>query len=312
VAATGLVGADGRVTGVRLDTGETIDAALVVDCTGRAARSDRWLAELGFAAPETEEVKINIRYSTRYYRRKDDPPAGRAILVLPSAPHGTVAGMAIPAEGDRWQIVVGGWHNDTPGADETAFREYLHRLPEPTIGQLVDECEPLTDIATHHYPASRRRYFEKMTALPVGYLALGDALCSFNPIYGQGMTVAALEAVALRRLLAGGAPVDAKLSRDFFAEASKLIVTPWRFAVGADLAYPQTEGRRPRGVKFINGYTTLLQRAAQSDPAIRRLFNEVQHLLKPPSVLQRPATVWRVLRAARRLNKNSTPRPASQ
>lgn len=302
VAVAGLAGADGVVTGVLLDDGETLPTALVVDCSGRGSRSDRWLAELGFAAPAVTEVKVGVGYTTQLFRRGPaDLPDATAVFVLPAPPHETRVGLALPIEGDRWLISLGGWHGDFPAAgDPDAYGAHARSLPHPGIADLIERCEPVTEAVSFTFPSNRRRHFEDLPAHPAGYLALGDAVCSFNPIYGQGMTCAALESQALgRQLDAHGAP-SAALAADFYQETAHILATPWGFAAGGDFAYPQTQGDRPRGIALRNRYSRRIQLAAQADPEIRRIFTAVQHLLIPPGILREPAMVLRILRLSRR------------
>lgn len=300
VAVAGLTGAGERVTGVRLDDGEVIATELVVDCSGRGNRSDRWLAELGFSAPRVEEVKVGVGYATRLLRRRPDDLDVAAVFVMPSAPREKRAGLILPIEGDRWLVSMGGWHGEFPVGGEQAFHDHARSLPHPAMAALLERCEPVSDILTHRFPSSRRRRFEELDRVPAGYLALGDAICSFNPIYGQGMTCAAMEAEALGGLLDQHPTATAELSRDFYREAGQIITTPWRFAAGGDFAYPETQGARPRGIRLLNSYSRQIQLAAQVDPEVRRTFTAVQHLITPPDVLRRPGMVWKVVRSARR------------
>jgi len=300
VSVAALQGGDGRVTGARLDDGEVIETDLIVDCTGRGARSNHWLSALGFPAPRVSEVKVGVGYATRFYRRSPgDLVEGSAVFSLPSPPGEKRAGLALPVEDDRWLISLGGWHDDFP-RDLAAFEQHARELPHPGIARLLDRCEPLTELSVVQYPASRRRYFEELSQLPGGYLALGDAICSFNPIYGQGMTCAALEAVELGRLLDGAAGLGPELSARYYQQAATIVATPWQFATGGDFSYPQTGGDRPRGVGLKNAYAKRIQLASMIDPQVRRVFTEVQHLIADPAELLKPAMVARVLRSARK------------
>jgi 2-polyprenyl-6-methoxyphenol hydroxylase-like FAD-dependent oxidoreductase len=301
VAVSALSGADRRVTGVVLDGGEVLPADLVVDCSGRGSRSDRWLAALGLPAPEVLEVKVGIGYSTRLYRRKpEDFTDGVGAFVLPTPPHERRVGLLLPIEDDRWLVALGGWHGDHAPADDDGFLDHARRLPLPAIGDVAARAEPLTGIHSHQFPSSRRRLFEGLRELPAGYLAAGDAICSFNPVYGQGMTCAALEALALGRALDRHSGNSPALAREFYRAAAEIISVPWRFAVGADFAYPQTTGPRPAGLRLLNAYSRRLQSVAQVNPAVRRTFTSVQHLVTPPSALFTPAMVVTVLRGPRR------------
>jgi 2-polyprenyl-6-methoxyphenol hydroxylase-like FAD-dependent oxidoreductase len=295
--ATGLTGADGKVTGVVLDGGETLVAELVVDCSGRGSRSDRWLGSLGFPAPAQVEIKVGVAYATQLYRRGPGELEGwRAALVLPEPPHERRSGLVLPIEGDRWLVSVGGWHVDEVPSDVAEFEAYAKSLPDPIVADLMAHAEPLTDPVMFRFPSSRRRLFDQLDRLPAGYVALGDAICSFNPIYGQGMTVAAMEAVALGAALDRHGAATADTARDYYRAAAELIAVPWQFAVGADFAYPETAGPRPRGVRFTNWYAKRLDFAAQARPELNRTFVRVQQLLDPPRELFRPSVVAKVLR----------------
>jgi 2-polyprenyl-6-methoxyphenol hydroxylase-like FAD-dependent oxidoreductase len=301
VAVSGLTGSAAGVSGVVLDTGETLNAALVVDCSGRGARSDRWLAALGLPTPAQLEVKVGVAYSTRLHRRRPgDLPGWQAAFVLPTAPRQRMSGLVLPIEGDRWLIGIGGWHLSDPPADAEALERHARELPDPVVAEVMSRAEPLGDPVVSRFPSSRRRLFERLPAPPGGYVALGDSVCSFNPIYGQGMTCAALSAVAL-----GGAldrhdrRATTAMARDFYARVAGIVQTPWQFAVGGDFVYPQTTGPRPRAIRLRNWYSRRIAYASQVDADINRAFTRVQHLVDPPSVLMRPEFALRVLRKAR-------------
>jgi 2-polyprenyl-6-methoxyphenol hydroxylase-like FAD-dependent oxidoreductase len=305
-AVSALAGADGRVTGVVLDSGETLESDLVVDGTGRGSRSDRWLAALGLPAPEQIEIKVGVSYSTRIYRRQPgDLPGWQAAFTLPTAPHQKATGLAVPIEGDRWLIGMGGWHLADPPTDPAAFEAAAKSLPDPIIAELLIHAEPLSEVVTFRFPSSRRRLFEKLDRLPVGYVALGDAVCSFNPIYGQGMTCAAREATAL------GEALDShdreSFARHYYSAVAALVAIPWSFAVGSDFSYPETMGTRPRGIALRNWFSRRIAYASQVDGEVNRAFVGVQQLLVPPGVLFKPRFVMRVLRQARRRLRTPAP-----
>jgi len=287
-----LAGSGERVTGVVLGTGETVPADLVVDCSGRGGRSDKWMAALDLPVPRQVEIKIGVGYATRFYKRRPGELAGwQGAIVVPEAPHERRIGLVLPVEGDRWLVSVGGWHIDPVPSDVAAVEEYAKSLPDPIVADLMAQAEPLTDPVAHRFASSRRRYFEELDRLPAGYVALGDVMCSFNPIYGQGMTVAVMEAVVLGATLDRHSAATADTARDYYRAAAKLIAVPWQFAVGGDFAYPETEGRRPRASWLTNWYVKRLATAAQTRPQLNRTFYEVQQLLAPPKVLFRPSVV---------------------
>ncbi len=309
IAVSGLAGSAAGITGVVLDTGETIEADLVVDCTGRGARSDRWLASLGLATPEHHEVKVGVAYASRLYRRSPGDLADwQAVFILPTAPAERVDGLAIPIEGDRWLVGIGGWHFPEVPLDTESFERFARELPDPLLAEVMERAEPLGDVVVAKFPSSRRRLFERMEQPTPGYVALGDAICSVNPIYGQGMTCTVLQASAL------GAALDQHERRttsamvsDYYAAAAVVVETPWQFAVGGDFVYPQTTGPRPRGIGLRNWYSRRIAYASQIDSEINRAFVRVQQLIDPPSVLTRPAFVARVLRMARKRLHGSGP-----
>jgi 2-polyprenyl-6-methoxyphenol hydroxylase-like FAD-dependent oxidoreductase len=299
-AVSALDGDATRVSGAVLDDGTRVAADLVVDCSGRGTRSDRWLADLGLPVPRVREVRVGVGYASRLLRREPGDLAGfSAALVLPAPPGQKRLGVAIPIEGDRWLVGLAGWHGAHPGTDDESFRAHARSLPHPAIAQLLDRAQPLTGITTVGFPASRRRMFETLRQVPAGYLAAGDAICSFNPVYGQGMTCAALEALALGAALDRHGAPTAGMVRDFYRAAAAAMATPWSFAVGADFAYPETVGARPLGTTAFNWYSQRIGIAVQHSVDVRRAFSNVQQLVAPPSVFFRPAMVAKVLRASR-------------
>lgn len=166
---------------------------------------------------------------------------------------------------------------------------------EPVVS-LVEGAEKVTGLRTYQYPANLRRRYDRMKRLPDGFLVVGDAVCSFNPVYGQGMTVAGLEALALRRCLAAGSD---GLARRFFKATSKPVGVAWQLAAGADLALPSVPGPRRLTARVLNRYVDLVQAAAERDPAVATTFLRVTSMLAPPSRLFAPATVARVVAAGR-------------
>lgn len=291
-----------RITGVETEQrGETpatvaLHADLVVDCTGRGSRSPQWLVDLGYAAPPTSEVKVDVGYATRLYRRDAADPRGQEwMLSTPDAPRETRFGGLFPIEGDRWICSVGGWHGDHGPLDEAAFLQFARSLPNPEIYDIISRAEPTSDIMLHKFPFSLRRHYEKLRRFPLGYLVLGDAISSFNPTYGQGMTSAALQATELDKLLAQGKAIDA-LAPTFFKAAANVVDIPWQLAVGEDFRYAETRGPKPAGVDLINKYVARVHRATLHDEVVCHAFLKVMNLMAPPSSLFHPAIVWRVLR----------------
>jgi 2-polyprenyl-6-methoxyphenol hydroxylase-like FAD-dependent oxidoreductase len=284
-----------RVTGVRLAGGgeETMTADLVVDAGGRGSRSPAWLEEMGYARPPEEEVHIGLGYTTCYFRRRPEHMPGRdGILILVTPPDKRM-GVMLAQDGDRWVVTLGGYLGHHAPTDYQGFLEFARRLATPDIYSLIKRAEPLGEPVAHKFPANLRRRYDKLARFPEGYLVLGDALCSFNPIYGQGMTVAAMEAVALGECLADGREW---LARRFFAKASQIIDVPWGAAVGNDLGFPEVEGPRTPMVRFLNWYLAKLHMAAHSEAQVSIAFLKVINMVAPPPTILHPRIVWRVMK----------------
>jgi 2-polyprenyl-6-methoxyphenol hydroxylase-like FAD-dependent oxidoreductase len=172
------------------------------------------------------------------------------------------------------------------------FAAYAGSLPTSDIHDIVAQAEPLTGFVSYRYPANLRRRYERLKRFPKNFLVFGDALCSFNPVYGQGMTVAAQEAALLQRCLRGG---DADLARRFFRAAKAAIDVPWDIAVGNDLRHPRVQGPRSPRVRFINWYIGKLHMAARGDAILANAFLKVANLETSPMRLLHPAVVMRVI-----------------
>lgn len=293
-----------RVIGVRLAGGagaapETLHADLVVDASGRGAATPRWLQTLGYEAPEESALRVNVGYTTRIYRRDSNAPgAWDWVFVTPVAPRERRLGGAFPIEGERWIVTMSGWFGDHGPSDEQGFLDYARSLPAPDIYQIVSNNEALSEISTYKFVSNLRRRYERLKRFPEGYLVLGDAICSFNPVYGQGMTSAAMQVAALDALLSerrarGGLHGIATL---FFRRAANVIDIPWQLAVGEDYRFPEAEGKRPAGTDLINGYVSLVHQASHHDPVVCNAFLHVMNLLKPPTSLMAPAIMLRVFK----------------
>jgi 2-polyprenyl-6-methoxyphenol hydroxylase-like FAD-dependent oxidoreductase len=300
--AEGLVEDAGRtgIQGVRVkgpEGEETLQASLVVDASGRGTRAPRWLEELGYGRPEREEVGINLAYTSRFYARptdfKDD---WRYVLLFARPPKAWRSGMLCEVEDGRWQVSLNGYFGDHPPSDDAGFLEYARTLPAPTIYNAIKDARPLTPPIVHKYPASRWTHYERLPRLPEGFVVLGDAACSFNPIYAQGMTVSALGARLLAECLAEqvrSSPGQLRgLSTRFQKRLCKVITVPWRMSTFADLTYPQTEGRRPFGLRLVQwSMITLIDMASRNARLCQQLFRVV-HMQAKGKVLLNPSILF--------------------
>jgi 2-polyprenyl-6-methoxyphenol hydroxylase-like FAD-dependent oxidoreductase len=298
-----------NVTGVRTRRGQTtaaVDgAALVVDASGRSSRGAEWLADLGYEPPQESRVEVDLGYTTRFFRRRPDDLAGdQGAIIAPDPNVGRRVGFMLAQEGDRWIVTLAGWLGDHPPGDASGFAEFARTLPRPDIYDVITRAEPLSDAVNYAFPANLRRHYERLTRLPDGYVAIGDAICSFNPFYGQGMSVAALEGLLLDRCLERD---GAGLPRRFYRDARRIIDTPWMIAAGSDFAFTGVTGPKPSGTDAINWYLRHVHRVASVDRTVCRAFFDVANLLKPATTLFSPRVVSRVVLGSLQWNRNVSP-----
>jgi 2-polyprenyl-6-methoxyphenol hydroxylase-like FAD-dependent oxidoreductase len=295
----GLVAEGGRVAGVRLARGEaggeeTMPAGLVVDASGRGSRSPAWLEDLGYARPAVEQVRVDLGYTTCFFRRRPEQTPGLEGIVLVPRPPDRRMGVMLAQDGDRWVVTLGGYLGEHVPADYQRFLQAAKKLPTPDIYHVIKNAELVREPVAYKFRANMRHRYEKLKRFPEGYLVLGDALCSFNPIYGQGMTVAALEAVVLDECLAAG---RARLAGRFYGRASTIVDDAWDAAVGTDLGFDEVEGPRTPMVRFLNWYIGKVHAAARKDAQVSIAFLRVINMLAPPPSILHPRVVWRVLKA---------------
>jgi 2-polyprenyl-6-methoxyphenol hydroxylase-like FAD-dependent oxidoreductase len=294
-----------RVTGVSAEHSDgrnagTIEADLVLDASGRGSRAPQWLEELGYAKPPETSVGIQIGYASRLFEQpRKARPEWKILGVYTQAPATRKYGVIQSVEGNRWLVTLAGNLRDYPPADEAGFLEFARQLDHSELYKWLCQATPLTPISTHRFPAHLWRRYEQVSRFPEGFLAVGDAICSFNPIYGQGMSVSALEAQALHRCLSKNAPNTSGLWRRFFQATAAIVKNPWMLGTGADFLYPQTEGTRPFGTNFLNWYTARMYRACGSDPLIATLFYQVMHMLKGPAAIFDPRVFLRIIAASK-------------
>jgi 2-polyprenyl-6-methoxyphenol hydroxylase-like FAD-dependent oxidoreductase len=284
--------------GTIVESQETLNADLIVDASSRGSVTLALLESIGRAPPEETTIGVDIGYSSAVFAKPDDAPSDwKGLVTHPSAPSSGRGGFLVPVEGNRWMVALGGRRDDWPPADRDGFLAFARELRTPTLYNAIKHAKPLGEIKRYGFPESVRRHFERLEAFPRGLLPIGDAICRFNPIHGQGMSVGAMEASLLHRVLqtrAAEADPLAGLAETFFAGAQTLIETPWTMAAVPDFIYPETRGQRPADFDQALGFASALGRIAARDPAVHRLMFEVQHLLKPRSVYGDPELMRRV------------------
>jgi hypothetical protein len=282
-------------------------AAGVVDASGRASRLPLWLSAAGVAPVRTSEVDARVGYATREYAVRTDQvnPTG---IVVQQTPQTLAGGIALPVEGGRWLVGAIGSGDRRPPRDAAGFTDFLDGLRDSALSEIMRTAQPLGDVAVHRQTANRRHHYERVRDWPSGLLVMGDALCAFNPIYGQGITVAACEALLLRRALGHGLrPGDERrLLRGF----CKVAALPWAIATGEDLRYPTCTGKGSRGQALLHRWTRELGRlSAHGDVLAQSSVARVYHLMASPWLLVRPGLITAALRARIRGYGAPTPRP---
>lgn len=274
--------------------GDATEADLLIDASGRSSRLPAWLRELGWGAVRVTEVDARVGYATRAYAVPPETvePAGVVVLQTPATLAG---GLALPVEGGRWLVAAVGSGPRRPPRDAEGFDAFLNQLADPAVAEVAAQGSPVGEVRVHRQTANRRHHYERLRPWPTGLLVMGDALCAFNPVYGQGITVAASQALALRDALrADRHPLGRRLQRRF----SGLAAVPWAIATSEDVRLPTSDGRQPVLQRLPGEWAQELGRlAAHGDERAATAMARVYHLMAPPWALWHPALVAASLRA---------------
>jgi 2-polyprenyl-6-methoxyphenol hydroxylase-like FAD-dependent oxidoreductase len=278
-----------------------VEAAVVVDASGRSSRLPEWLPELGH--PPEQRVDARVGYSSRLFAERGSLPVRAGIMII-SAPQIGTAGLALPVEHGRWLVAAAGFGDRRPPRDEEGYDRFLAGLRDPAIADLTAVLEPISPVRIHRQTSNHRRLWHRVAGWPDGLLVVGDALCAFDPIYGQGITVAAQQGRALEAALHRGRRVDRRLQR----ELSSVTEIPWSIATTADLRSPSCQ-EVPTPVQRISMAWTnrLAILAASGHPRATDTLSSVNHLMAPPAALLHPALLYA---GCRRLPTERLPRPA--
>ncbi len=286
-----------RVTGVRIvhraeNAESELTADLVVDATGRGSRTPVFLEQLGYYRPREDELVVHTTYASQPVHISDGVLHENLIAIMPDArcPNAFVL---FRGENDTWLMGAGAVGGGEPASSRDEILSTADDLAPRHVVAAVRASEPLAEVTRYRFPSNRWRRYDEMARTPERLLVIGDAICSFNPIYGQGMTVAAIESLTLRDCLLGGV---ADLPHQFFKRTAKTIKVAWQTAVGSDLALPQVQGPRPLSMRLTNAYLDRVLVAAETDPWVTQQFLRVTGMIDPPTRLLRPAFVSRVLR----------------
>jgi 2-polyprenyl-6-methoxyphenol hydroxylase-like FAD-dependent oxidoreductase len=288
-----------RITGIQINgdaaAPRAVPADLVIDATGRGSNSPIWLEALGYRKPIEDRIEVNMAYATCYFVRSSDDLKGAYLTSIPATPINKRGGVIVAQEGNRWVVTLSARSGERVPKDLKGFIEFARTLAAPYIYNVISQAQAIGEPQVARFPASVRRRYEHMNRFPEGLLVLGDAICSFNPVYGQGMTVAALEALELNKVLLER---PRRLAQSLFARVAKIVDAPWSMAAGNDLRMPDVPGKRTFVDHFLHWYLAKLNMAARHDMSAVIAFQNAQNLLAPPQSLLNPALMARVFSAA--------------
>jgi len=309
----------GAVVRMHAANGESVEtkliADLVVDATGRASRAPQWLADIGYVSPDETRVNAHLGYASRLYEiPKNFNADWKGVFVQCAPPIRKRGAILFTVEGNRWLVTLIGGGRDYPPNDEAGFLEFAQSLPVSIIYDAIKTASPLTPIKVHRGTENRLRHFEKLGNQPHNFIALGDSVCAFNPVYGQGMTIAAIEAMTLENSLRRWKTSDRNFSRRFQRQLARVTGAPWMMATSEDYRYRETEGGGVnRMTKFMHSYMDEVLRLSTRDTNVRHVLLQAFGMLVAPSALFRPKVLKRLLPAAvaRAISGKRQQRPTS-
>ncbi|MGC5263948.1 FAD-dependent oxidoreductase [Streptomyces cyaneofuscatus] len=303
--AQGIRMRDEHVSSVSYRTAEnaqvdSLPADFVVDAMGRSSRLSRWLEREGWPVPRTERMRISLGYATARFHRGAELPETVIAHATPGPANNYLATLCEPGaltavEDQRWNVVIAGYDGYRPSSDPDAFRTRMLRCVDP-LQQVAQHCEMDGEPTTFYVRDSQRRRFTSLPRFPGGLVVIGDALASVNPIYGQGMSMATLQAAALARHLASPTPAHRPASR-YFRRAAAIVNAAWQVSTTADLAQPHVTGPYPFGYPLLRWAADQVTRASIIDARVNSTYMDVVHMRQHPRALTSPRVLLRTTRA---------------
>jgi len=289
------------VTGVTLEaSGESIKADFVADVSGRNSKASDWIKKAGFISPERSSIGIDVGYTTFVVAEPPNNQRNWNLLytIQKDIPADTRGGGIFCIEGGRYLVSAQGYHKDYGPTDWEGFLAYFKSHPFPVIYETIKDCQPIGEAKEYRYAAYLRRHYEKLTDFPSGLVVLGDAICSLNPVYGQGMTVAAKEVEHLDQCLqqcASTRHIEDKFALSFFKGATKFIDAAWDAITVEDFRYPQTRGQRPKAYALAKWLNRRFFTLSATDKEFGVAFTKVLHLVEPPESILKPKYLFKAL-----------------
>ena len=278
---------DGSVTELLAD--------LVIDASGAAALHNQWLRDSGYGLPAKTEIKVDLFYASMFYKKfSHEPTDWHSLLLYPNPPEFDRGGMISPIEGNRMLVTLIGYGTKQVPKDIDSFKEYARTLDKPEFYEVIKDELPLSeDVQVYRFPALRRYHFEKLKDFPSGLLVIGDAFCRVDPVFAQGMSLAAMEAKTLRELLMKGFNKK-QLTKSYHKNVSRIIDIPWLIALTEDFRFRTTSGRKPAGLPFLQWFVKKVTMACSQNERVYAQFIKVLHLKSHPISLARPVLLARI------------------
>lgn len=295
------------VTGVRIKLNhkseiKEIFANLVIDASGRRSNATKWLQALGYSAPQETSVNSFVGYASRVYQQPTNHQIDwKGLIIWQRPPEDSKGGMIYPVEKNRWIVTLTGAEKDYPPTDQDGFLEFARQMRSPALYEAIKNAQPISEIYSYRATENLFRHYEKLSQWPEQFCIIGDAVCTFNPIYGQGMTVCALSALTFQQCLQKQYQnySDQNLtgfSQHFQKELVKVYEIPWMMATSEDFRWRTTEGGQPNmTIKIMHWYLDQIKLLTVNHPEIWKTFIEVLHMIKPPSALFKTSILLSVL-----------------
>lgn len=291
---------------------EELIADLVVDASGRNSQMPNWLESMGYQAPEKTVINSFLGYGTRWYEIPQDSEVEKQVIMVSyKPPHEKRGGVLVAIEGNRWAVTLLGIAKEYPPTDNESFLEYARSLRNSAIYDAIKDAKPISKVYSYRRTENCWQHYDKLARLPEGLAIVGDAVCAFNPAYGQGMTIAALGAITLQTCLQkqfSNSQFKVKgLTRNYQKQLAKVLKTPWLVATSDDFRWETTEGGKPDKItRFMHKYMDRVMLLSVHQPQVYKAFAEVMHMVKQPTALFAPGIIFGVLKQMinRKANNN--------